>query len=114
MFLQLCLLMALSTSGQSRPSDTEISSLVFEEVPEVFRHHLLGSKQWFIYIKDLSAKVKDVEATLDATIRKIKHQVEHALDWGRQPTVVHEVVSAKMMSIQSYILIEIQMMSIYS
>ena len=114
MFLQLCLLMALSTSGQSRPSDTEISSLVYEEVPEVFRHHLLGSKQWFIYIKDLSAKVKDVEATLDATIRKIKHQVEHALDWGRQPTVVHEVVSAKMMSIQSYILIEIQMMSIYS
>ena len=75
--------MVVVTSGQSRPSDREIISLVDEEIPHVCRDYLLGTKQWFIYVQQLSSQVKDVAPTLDASIEKICQRVSLALIWGK-------------------------------
>ena len=88
--------MVIITSGQSRPSDKEIISLVDQEIPHVFRDYLLGTKQWFIYIQQLSSQVKDVASTLDASIERICQSVNLALIWGRQPNIVQEVVGITM------------------
>ena len=96
MFYQICILMLIITSGQSRPSDKEIVSLVDEEIPHLFRDYLIGTKQWFIYIQQLASQVKDVASTLDASIERICQRVSLALIWGKQPKIVQEVVSITM------------------
>ena len=83
----------LQTDAQGTPSDLEITSPIYKEIPEVFRKHLIGSRLWFIYIEKLLLEnLQAMDKSLLNSLKSLLDSAYNAGRWGKPPFISNETM----------------------